>query len=114
MADAGRRDELESATSYDLLEQVVAPLFYETGADGLPHRWLEMVAHTFAGSAPRAQAARMVREYVETLYVPAARVPCARRRPRPGPVRRGPGPGGLEAPGQGGLGRRQDRAHRGG
>jgi glycogen phosphorylase len=73
VADAGRRDELESATLYDLLEQVVAPLFYETGADGLPHRWLEMVAHTFAGLGPRAQAARMVREYVETLYVPAAR-----------------------------------------
>jgi starch phosphorylase len=73
VADAGRRDELESATLYDLLEQVVAPLFYETGADGLPHRWLEMVAHTFAGLGPRAQAARMVREYVETMYVPAAR-----------------------------------------
>src|SRR5262249_12247125 len=30
VADAARRDELESATLYDLLEQVVAPLFYET------------------------------------------------------------------------------------
>jgi starch phosphorylase len=71
--DAARRDELESAALYDLLEQVVAPLFYDTGADGLPQRWLEMVAHTLAGLGPRAQAARMVREYVETLYVPAAR-----------------------------------------
>jgi len=73
VADAARRDELESATLYDLLEQVVAPLFYETDGDGLPHRWLEMVAHTFAGLGPRAQAARMVREYVDALYVPAAR-----------------------------------------
>jgi starch phosphorylase len=73
VADAARRDELESATLYDLLEQVVAPLFYETGGDGLPHRWLEMVAHTLTGLGPRAQAARMVRQYVENLYVPAAR-----------------------------------------
>ena len=73
VADPARRDELESAAMYDLLEQVVAPLFYDTGADGLPQRWLEMVAHTLAGLGPRAQAARMVREYVETLYVPAAR-----------------------------------------
>jgi starch phosphorylase len=73
VADAARRDELESAALYDLLEQVVAPLFYETGDGGLPQRWLEMVAHTLAGLGPRAQAARMVREYVETLYVPAAR-----------------------------------------
>jgi starch phosphorylase len=32
-----------------------------------------MVAHTLAVLGPRAQAARMIREYVETLYVPAAR-----------------------------------------
>ena len=73
VADAARRDELESATLYDLLEQVVAPLFYEISEGGQPRRWLEMVAHTFAGLGPRAQAARMVREYVETMYVPAAR-----------------------------------------
>jgi starch phosphorylase len=73
VADAARRDELESANVYDLLEQVVAPLFYETGPDGLPKRWLEMVAHTFAGLGPRAEAGRMVREYVDALYVPAAR-----------------------------------------
>jgi len=73
VADAGRRDELESAALYDQLEQVVAPLFYDTGDGGLPQRWLEMVAHTLAGLGPRAQAGRMVCEYVETLYVPAAR-----------------------------------------
>jgi starch phosphorylase len=73
VADPARRDELESAAMYDLLEQVVAPLFYDTGADGMPQRWLEMVAHTLAVLGPRAQAARMVRQYVETLYVPAAR-----------------------------------------
>jgi starch phosphorylase len=72
VADPARRDELESIALYDMLEQVVAPLFYEAGADGLPQRWLEMVAHTFAGLGPRAQASRMVREYVEGLYVPAA------------------------------------------
>jgi glycogen phosphorylase len=73
VTDPARRDELESAALYDLLEDVVAPLFYETGDGGLPQRWLEMVAHTLAGLGPRAEAARMVREYVQTLYVPAAR-----------------------------------------
>jgi starch phosphorylase len=73
VADPARRDELEAAALYDLLEQVVAPLFYDAGADGLPHRWLEMVAHTFADLGPRAQASRMVREYVTEEYVPAAR-----------------------------------------
>jgi len=84
VTDPERRDELESASLYDLLAQVVAPLFYEGGADGLPYRWLQMVAHTFAVLGPRAQATRMVAEYVETMYVPAAR---ASRALAAGPAR---------------------------
>jgi starch phosphorylase len=71
--DADRRDELESAALYDLIENVVAPLFYDVGTGGLPARWLEMVAHTFRELGPRVQASRMVREYVTDLYLPAAR-----------------------------------------
>jgi glycogen phosphorylase len=70
--DPGRRDELEAAALYDLLENTIAPLFYGSD-DGLPRRWLEMVAHTFAVLGPRAQASRMVREYVTELYLPATR-----------------------------------------
>src|SRR6202041_3376021 len=72
VADPERRDELESAALYDLLGQTVAPLFYDAGPDGLPRRWLEMVGHTLRALGPRVQASRMVREYVEELYIPAA------------------------------------------
>jgi starch phosphorylase len=77
LPDPGRRDELEAAALYELLEQVVAPLFYDAGPDGLPARWLEMVAHTFRELGPRAQASRMVRAYVSRLYRPAARASAA-------------------------------------
>ena len=70
--DIGRRDELESAALYDTIEQMVAPLFYSTGEDGLPGRWLEMVAHTWRVLGPQVQASRMVRDYVTGLYLPAA------------------------------------------
>jgi glycogen phosphorylase len=73
VADPGRRDEVEAAALYDLIGKSVAPLFYDTGADGLPTRWLEMVAHTLRGLGPRAVATRMVRQYVGDLYAPAAR-----------------------------------------
>jgi len=73
VADPDRRDELEAAALYDLLGQSVAPLFYDRAPDGLPRRWLEMVAHTLRTLGPWAQATRMVREYVTTLYLPAAR-----------------------------------------
>jgi glycogen phosphorylase len=73
VTDPERRDELEAAALYDLLGQSVAPLFYDRDADGLPRRWLEMVAHTLRTLGPKAQATRMVREYVTELYLPAAR-----------------------------------------
>ncbi|HXZ73515.1 MAG TPA: alpha-glucan family phosphorylase, partial [Streptosporangiaceae bacterium] len=73
VADADRRDELESAALYEMIGTVVAPLFYDAAGDGLPARWLEMVAHTFRALGPRVQASRMVRDYVTGLYVPGAR-----------------------------------------
>ena len=71
--DPVRRDELEAAALYDLLGQSVAPMFYQAGRDGLPERWLDMVAHTVRTLGPRALASRMVRQYVTELYAPAAR-----------------------------------------
>jgi glycogen phosphorylase len=73
VADPARRDELEAAALYDLLSKSVAPLFYQRGQDGLPVRWLEMVSHTLRTLGPKAQASRMVRQYVTELYGPAAR-----------------------------------------
>jgi starch phosphorylase len=73
VADPERRDELEASALYDLLGQSVGPLFYDRGPDGLPGRWLEMVAHTLRTLGPKAQATSMVREYVTQLYLPAAR-----------------------------------------
>ncbi|MEU0467749.1 alpha-glucan family phosphorylase [Amycolatopsis sp. NPDC006131] len=72
VTDPLRRDELESAALYDLLGQQVAPLFYERDDAGVPRGWMSMVWHTLDVLGPRVQASRMVREYVETAYHPAA------------------------------------------
>ncbi|GAA3816695.1 glycosyltransferase family 1 protein [Streptomyces phyllanthi] len=71
--DDDRRDDLEASALYDLLEQRVAPRFYERGQGGLPDRWIEMVRQTLTHLGPKVLAGRMVREYVERLYAPAAR-----------------------------------------
>jgi len=84
VADPERRDELEASALYDLLGQSVAPLFYDRGPDGLPHRWLEMLAHTLRTLGPKAQATRMVREYVTEMYLPAARSSAALAGGEPG------------------------------
>ncbi|WP_033320972.1 alpha-glucan family phosphorylase [Streptomyces yerevanensis] len=71
--DDDRRDDLEASALYDLLEQRVAPRFYDRGPGGLPDRWIEMVRQTLTLLGPKVLAGRMVREYVERLYAPAAR-----------------------------------------
>ncbi|MFF9770778.1 glycosyltransferase family 1 protein [Streptomyces sp. NPDC014636] len=70
--DPDRRDDIEAAALYDLLEQRIAPRFYERGRAGLPDRWIEMVRQTLSLLGPKVLAGRMVREYVERLYAPAA------------------------------------------
>lgn len=71
--DEDRRDDLEAAALYDLLERRITPRFYEQGPGGLPDRWIEMVRRTLTRLGPKVLAGRMVRDYVEQLYVPAAR-----------------------------------------
>jgi starch phosphorylase len=71
--DPDRRDDLEAAALYDLIENSVAARFYDRGADGLPTRWIAMVRHTLRSLGPKVLASRMVHDYVTGLYVPAAR-----------------------------------------
>ena len=84
--DPHRRDDLEANALYELLATQVAPAFYDR-TDGVPHRWVELVRHTLTTLRPQVQATRMVREYVEDWYIPAAR---AARADRGGRLRAGP------------------------
>ena len=70
--DPDRRDDLEAAALYDLIEHEVAPRFYDLDGDGVPTRWIEMVRHTLKSLGPKVLATRMVRDYVRQLYTPAA------------------------------------------
>ncbi len=70
--DAAERDKLEAQSMYDLIEHQIAPRFYDRGADGVPTRWVQSIRHTLATLSPALSADRMVREYVERLYIPAA------------------------------------------
>ena len=70
--DPDRRDDLEAAALYDLIEHHVTRRFYDRGDEGLPGRWLQMVRSTWQGLGPKVLAARMVRDYTVRLYGPAA------------------------------------------
>ncbi|EST28466.1 hypothetical protein N566_22710 [Streptomycetaceae bacterium MP113-05] len=74
-ADEERRDDIEAAALYRLVQDQVAPCFYDRGVNGggMPERWIDMVRQTLRRLGPKVPADRMVREYVERLYTPAAR-----------------------------------------
>lgn len=71
--DPDHRDDIEAHALYDLIENEVAPRFYDEDEEGVPVRWIEMVRHTLKSLGPKVLADRMVRDYVLGLYAPAAR-----------------------------------------
>lgn len=70
--DREHRDRLEADALYDILEHRIAPLFYDRDQQGVPRGWLEKVRSSLVQIAPQVTAARMVRDYVTDLYLPAA------------------------------------------
>jgi starch phosphorylase len=78
------RDDQEAASLYQILEEKVIPLYYDR-VDGVPMGWLDRVRHTLATLGPKVQATRMVREYTERLYLPAARSAAAPLAPQSPP-----------------------------
>jgi glycogen phosphorylase len=71
--DHGAQDWADVQAMYTLLEEQLVPTFYERGRDGVPHRWLQIVKQSIRTVLPRFSARRMVKEYVRTMYQPAAR-----------------------------------------
>jgi starch phosphorylase len=65
------QDDQDADTVLNLVEREVVPLFYDRGADGLPHGWLARVRRSLATLGPRFGAERMMKEYAATMYAPA-------------------------------------------
>ena len=64
-------DAQEAGQLYRLLEQAVIPVFYERGPDGIPRAWVQRMRASMAELTPQFSTNRMIREYVERLYLPA-------------------------------------------
>ncbi len=71
--DEDLQDAADVISLYETLEQVIVPLYYERDESDLPRRWIAMMKASMASLTPRFSASRMVRDYVENAYLPAAR-----------------------------------------
>jgi len=69
--DENYQDEVESNALYDLLEKEVSPLFFARAHNGLPKSWIARMKNSMRTLGPQFNAKRMVREYVEEIYVPS-------------------------------------------
>jgi len=72
VGDQDLRDQLEAGSLFDLFERQIVPLFYEANPGRPPSRWLSRVRRSLRTLGPVVTASRMVRDYVETMYEPAA------------------------------------------
>jgi starch phosphorylase len=68
----GDLDDGEAESLYRLLEDSIGPEFYDRDADGLPRAWVARVRASMTRLTARFSSDRMVREYVEHAYLPAA------------------------------------------
>ncbi len=70
--DAASQDAADADGLYHLLEDEIIPLYYlERSADRLPGEWLGRVKESIRTLAPRFSMRRMVREYVDSMYLPS-------------------------------------------
>jgi starch phosphorylase len=84
--DEGAQDWADAADLYRLLEEEIVPLWYERDRGGLPKGWLARMRAATGSALWQFSTTRMLAEYVERMYLPAAvpprtgvRVPARRR-----------------------------------
>jgi starch phosphorylase len=66
------QDQMDAESLYDVLENEIIPLYYnERSADGIPGEWIGRMKEAMRTIGPQFSMRRMVKEYVEYMYLPA-------------------------------------------
>ena len=66
--DPGEQDHRHTAEMLDAFTTEVAPMFYDRGADGVPHAWVQRIKNSLRTMGWRFTATRMMREYASSIY----------------------------------------------
>jgi starch phosphorylase len=67
------RDREEANELLDILENQVIPLYYQKDGHGMSDEWIEKCQNTMETLIPEFNSERMVMDYIEKQYAPAAR-----------------------------------------
>jgi len=67
-----QQDESDADQLYGLLEEQVIPEFYTRDSEGFPSAWIARIRASMSKLTPRFSSDRMMREYVEKVYLTAS------------------------------------------
>src|SRR6266852_2546962 len=67
------QNEVDASSLYQLLENQIIPLYYAKPDGRLPLAWLQLMRESIRSVTPVFNTQRMVKEYTERLYIPAAK-----------------------------------------
>ena len=70
--DDGRRDALDNEAVLDAIEEEVVPLYYDRDTHNRSAEWIRRSRHAMASVIPRFNMRRMVCNYADGIYRPAA------------------------------------------
>jgi starch phosphorylase len=71
--DSSVTNAAEADALYRLLEEEIVPCFYDRDGSGISTRWLRTVKEAIRTVMPRFSTRRMIKQYAEEMYAPAAR-----------------------------------------
>jgi phosphorylase/glycogen(starch) synthase len=66
--DQNFQDELDAEMIYTTIEESITPLYYDRGADNIPHGWVQWVKSCVADVASHFTTNRMLTDYEERFY----------------------------------------------
>jgi len=70
--DEAAQDWADAQDLYRLLEEELIPSYYERESTGVPTRWTNVMRRSMESTLWRFSTTRMLQEYAERLYLPAA------------------------------------------
>jgi len=68
--DPDYQDQVEITALYELLENVIAPIYYDRSASGIPREWIRIMKNSMRTVNAEFNTNRMVEEYTQRFYVP--------------------------------------------
>ncbi len=75
--DEGAQDWADAQDLYRIVEQEILPRYYTRDSSGVPRAWTELMRKSIGSTIWRFSTTRMLHEYTEQLYLPAAGLPSA-------------------------------------